>query len=201
MLHERIFSSNSFSRFDLDEDRSCKSQHDCCPHQWLLIKTESSKTEQQNTPVNIRKFKRPHSRKQRRETSFKDRRRNADGSTFDSHRKILRENRHDKDKTSVFLGGRKWYNHHQSHDAAVSSNWTSHTPKKSNVKTNSSLDVFSHNPVHKIPGETETTGHICGKSAPYPIITKAASVIVKFFSDTKVDSSHLGFTLQYQISK
>lgn len=193
----------SFSRFDLDKDKNCKKQHDCCPHQWLLIKTESSKPEQQNTSFNSRKLKRPHSQKKRREATFKDRRRNADGSTSDGHRRILHENRHDKDKSSVYSVSRKWFSHHQDHDGTavdVSSNLTSQSHKISIAKTNSSSAIFSHNPVHNIAEETETTGHVCGKSAPYPIITKASRVIVKFFSDTKADSSHLGFTLQYQIS-
>lgn len=49
------------------------------------------------------------------------------------------------------------------------------------------------------PGES--TGHVCGDTAPGPLITNAVKVYIKFFSGSNADPTHLGFTLQYQISK
>ncbi|XP_042223956.1 uncharacterized protein LOC121867897 isoform X2 [Homarus americanus] len=190
----------SFSKFNLDEDKNCgKKSHECCPHQWLMIKTDIGKAKQRLSQVNNDEVKKEsHSTKRRRETVGRDRRRKAGENLIGNKRRTSHDKRHNKDLTTLFSIDRKRQSHPWSVDNTAVEDLrdpqTPQTKQNSNTETNKDLNV------HTTVEESKTTGHICGNSAPPPVITKASRVIIKFYSDTVADTSHLDFSLQYQIS-
>nr|XP_053648905.1 low-density lipoprotein receptor-related protein 12-like isoform X2 [Cherax quadricarinatus] len=184
----------SFSKFDLDEDKQCgKKSHECCPLQWLLIRT--SKAENDENEGNSDGSKWPHNIQVKRETShIKNRRNAAEYNT--SHQRGLKNKKHikDHDGTSVLIGRIREEHLHNDNDNSATVLFNDTVQAKNSSENTKNADVS------RALEKTETTGRMCGNLPPYPIITKAPRIIVKFFSHTKVSSDHQGFALQYQIS-
>ncbi|KAK7066020.1 hypothetical protein SK128_012193 [Halocaridina rubra] len=179
---------NSFSVYDLDQDSKCgKRSYDCCPHQWINIKTE------------------PNSSKALRD--------------IDSNR----NDEHNNDLSSVLglRGGeynlpsplnskpinleREWFNLPMFHTPLFNSSLSDFFLSKTSAATmrksaNGHKYYVADEPRIKHSESGKTTGKICGKSRPLPIITKDPKVKIKFYSDTMVEPGHIGFTLQFQIS-
>ncbi|XP_069177941.1 uncharacterized protein [Procambarus clarkii] len=185
----------SFSKFDLEQDKKCgKKPQDCCTHQWIMIKTDGSKAGQDESQAITGEVKEQSSREKRSAASPSNRRRHA-GENIPDERRLV-DKTHDGHNTSILVG-RKSASHLWNVVASFvkeSSNYSLKMQVKRSSEINVSMDA------HRTLDEAETTGHMCGDLAPYPISTKATRVIIKFFSRTKVASNHLGFTLQYQIS-
>lgn len=172
----------SFSMFDLDQDTKCgKKSQDCCSHQWLMLKTEK------------------HGIRKRRDILSKvtNNRRKSRESAEDSLKRIIQS--HKLLKGHLFkdmgrIGRRRLINRQLSLRNRKRSNDTSGSNTTSPHRLSQSRTPFN-------PSEFTSTGHVCGNSTPWPIITRSPKVVVKFYSDTKVRRDHLGFTLQFFISE
>ncbi|XP_037772538.1 uncharacterized protein LOC119568190 [Penaeus monodon] len=171
----------SFSMFDLDQDNQCgKKSQDCCPHQWIMLKTEK------------------HGVKKRRDIFSKvinGRRKNRE-SVEDSFKRSIQS--HKLLKGHLFkdmdrMSRRRLINRQLSLRNKKRMNDTAASNQTSPQRLNQSRTSFK-------TSEILTTGHVCGNSTPWPIITRSPKVVVKFSSDLKVRRGHLGFKLQFFIS-
>lgn len=176
------FDFRSFSMFDLDQDNQCgKKSQDCCPHQWIMLRTEKHGIKKRRDIFS----KVTNGRRKNRESvedSFK--------RSIQSHKLLKGHLFKDMDRMSrrrlinrqLTLRSRK-----RTNDTAASNQTSPHRLNQSRTSYKTS--------------EMLTTGHVCGNSTPWPIITRSPKVVVKFSSDLKVRRGHLGFKLQFFISE
>ncbi|XP_066944787.1 uncharacterized protein [Macrobrachium rosenbergii] len=175
----------SFSKFDLDEDTKCgKRSYECCPHQWLMIKTEL-----------------PSPPRLRRDIPLGAERKS---SGLSAHARSGKQDGDQDEEESMTLK-RKWLSlfHGPFLNGTLGDFLTSKTSRHRQETLNGEGDrapqivITAGNDEAK---KTKSTRKMCGKSPPLPIITTNPQVAIKFYSDRHVEPGHLGFTIEYEIT-
>ncbi|XP_068227102.1 low-density lipoprotein receptor-related protein 3-like [Palaemon carinicauda] len=169
----------SFSKFDLDEDTKCgKRSFECCPHQWLMVRTEL-----------------PSPERSRRDILQDDKRHKSDSGRGD----------HDREKQQAMTLKRKWLS--LFHGPFLNGTFGDFLTSKSSSRHSQETFDGDDSPPHIVitsgsssPKKSKSPRKRCGKTPPLPIITTNPQVAIKFYSDKRVEPGHLGFTIEYQIS-